>query len=80
MSSQREFYRDRRTSVAAILGFGLALLGIAPLALAFSIVGFLETREGDVRGWPFAVAGVLLGGFGTLVLVAWFLIWFFSRG
>lgn len=72
--------RHQRISTAAVAGCVLGLIGLGPFALAFSIIGFLETRDGDVDGRPFAVVGLVLGVVGTSVLAAWVGVWLTSRG
>lgn len=72
--------QPRRTSTAAIIGFVLGIVGIAPFALVFSYIGLIETRDRGVQGRVFAVLGMVIGGFGTLLLVLWLVLWLASRG
>lgn len=70
--------RKRPTSASAVAGFVLSLLGLlAPLGLAFSIVGLFQTRDGEIGGRAFAVAGTVIGALFSVPLLVWF---FFLRG
>jgi uncharacterized membrane protein len=72
--------RRPRTSTAAVLGFVLSLVGIAPIVLVLSVVGLLETRDRDLQGRWLAVAGTVIGALGTVVLLVWLVLWTQSRG
>lgn len=70
--------RRRPTSASAVAGFVFSLLGpLAPLGLAFSIIGLFQTRDGQVGGRVFAVLGTVLGVLVSVPLLVWF---FFLRG
>jgi hypothetical protein len=70
----------RRTSTLAILGLILSVIGLAPFGLALSIMGYLETRDRDVDGRAIAVAGIVIGGVGTLIITTGIILWRLSRG
>ena len=72
--------RRRRTSTAAILGLVLSVIGIAPLGLGLSVIGLRETRDGEVEGRWIAVAGAVIGAFGSAVLLVLLILWTQSRG
>ena len=61
----------------AVIGFVLALLGIFPLGIAFSVGGLLQTRDGEQRGRGLAIAGTVISLL-TVVPVLWW--YFFLRG
>lgn len=67
--------RRRPTSASAVAGFVFSLLGpFAPLGLAFSIVGLLQTRDPEVGGRAFAVIGLIIGSLFTVPLMVWFFV------
>ena len=63
----------KRTSGAAVAALILALLGIAPLALIFGIVGLRATSnpEDNITGRGLAVAGVII----SLIQIFFWIIW-----
>lgn len=69
--------RKRPTSASAVAGFVMSLVFLAPLGLAFSIVGLFQTRDGEYGGRVFAILGAILGVLGTVPMLVWF---FFLRG
>ena len=60
----------RPTSGLAVAGFVLSLLWISPVALVLCLVALKRTSRGEQGGHGLAVAGVVIGGLGSLVWLA----------
>lgn len=58
-----------RTNAWAIVGF-ITSLFFGPLGIVFSLIALKQIRERDEKGYGLAIAGLVLGVIGTILLVA----------
>lgn len=65
---------DRPVSRYAVIGAVLAVIGILPLAIAFSIGGLLQTSDGSYRGRGYAVFGLIF----SLAILSVLGFWYFA--
>jgi len=65
---------SRPISHYAVFGAVFALIGILPLAIAFSIGGLLQTSDGTHKGRGYAVFGLVF----SLAIVWVFGFWYFA--
>ncbi|PPK94598.1 uncharacterized protein DUF4190 [Kineococcus xinjiangensis] len=55
------------TSGLAVAGFVLSLIGLSPVALVLCVLALKSTGRGEAGGHGLAIAGIVIGGLGTLV-------------
>ena len=66
--------KEKTTSVYSIIGFVCSILvfvflPISIVGLIFSWVGLKETSKGKMKGRGFAIAGLILGIWGTITFI-----------
>ena len=69
------YMAQRPTSGTAVTGLILSLFGVSLPGLIVSIVATGRTKTGELGGHGLAIAGIVLGGLGTIVWALLVLPW-----
>lgn len=72
--------QDRTTPMMALVGFVSSLLCCWPLGLAFSILGYRDSKRRGGAGMGLSIAGILISGSIGLLSLLWFVLFVVGLG